>query len=112
MKQFGGGGDLYGPTWKRLLDGHDPYKVTQELSASNTFTTMLDHDGTVYEFRYKGEPFSPYSTLLVTSEDSVCREYKKGWELEVVSRAIEDVAQGWEKPTAYARGIYNGWNHD
>lgn len=112
MKQFAGVITTFVPIWDAILGGHDPYRVTQELSASRTFTTMLDHDGTVYEFRYKGEPFSPYSTLMVTSEDGVCREYRRGWELEVVSRAIEDVVRGWDKPTAYPKDIYNGWDYD
>lgn len=112
MKKFEGAGATYGPTWDAILGGHDPYRVTQELSASSTFTTMLEHDGAVYEFSYKGEAFSPYSTLLISNEDGVCREYRKGWELEVVSRAIEDVVRGWDKPTAYPRDEFNGWDND
>jgi hypothetical protein len=112
MREFAGICPTYVHEWDLLLGGHDPYKVTQELSASANWVTFLEHSGNTYSFQYKGQAFSPNSTLLVENKDGVCREYRKGWELEVVSRAIEDIVRGWHKPTAYPRDIYSEPHYD
>ena len=101
-------GSTYQPLWDSILGGHDPYKITQQLTLSKTYTTMLEHEGTVYEFRYIGEPFSPFSSLQVTMDNGACRTYKGGWELETVSKAIEECVIGWHLEGPYARHRITG----
>ena len=112
MREFAGICPTYVHEWDLLLGGHDPYKVTRELAASANWVTFLEHSDVTYSLEYKGPPYSPYSRLEVTNENGVCREYRKGWELEVVSRAIEDIVRGWHKPTAYPRDIYSEPNYE
>ena len=90
-------------SWDSILGYQEPYDIFRWMEESVSNTHILEINGVVYEFEWRGVAYNHRSVLSVTHENGVNRSYRGGWELQPLGFALEEIKDGWHTPGKYLR---------
>ena len=82
--------------WEEIYGGHDGYSLFERLKYGSA--VCVTQKGSTYRFQFLGPTTGLGSWLEVFDSKGASRRYERGYEVETVFAALEDLVAGWRLP--------------